>query len=142
MNEELITWMQKHKVCFESSPLYSIRNAMKEQIGFQLNVFAQHNGNSKVDPGSSESYKLYHQLGRIVRDAMPAQENGVCCRFEGFDFSFHLRAATSWKEEVQFVALLVHSENYFHPSDNFQTQCLAEIEQRLANMGAKPGAWR
>lgn len=142
MNNEFNQWIQEHKVCFEVAPLLYVQNSTLRQTGFELHLFAQHNGNNKVNPSGTEAYDLYRQLQRVAQTATAANEQPCRCEILPYDFSYRMRLESRLKPEVQLAILVVHHENFFEGVDQSQVECVNEIQGRLTRMGAQPHVWR
>ena len=68
-NERFSQWVRKHKVCFEVSPLILLNNFTKCQIGFMLNLYAQHpdSDNRHLTPKDKDWMEMYVELEEIVK---------------------------------------------------------------------------
>jgi hypothetical protein len=138
-HERISKWVREHRVCFEVAPLVVLKNTAKCQIGFTLNVYAQHPHLEKR-PKDKEWIKIYLELEEIVQAVLP-DEQRCRCEIQSFDNAVRIRPETGLKPEVQLAIIIGHRHNIFEPVDKLQEQCVAEIQAKLLQMGAQPRAW-
>jgi hypothetical protein len=141
MNEEFSEWIRNHKVCYIVAPLKWFFDARVQQIGFELTLYAQ-NAEAIVENEEKNSYKLYKRLVEIVQTAIAQDKPGCRCEVLSYDFAFHLRPVTRLKNEVQVIVLVVNGEKPFRPADEFLATCVSQIQNQLANMGARYRVWQ
>ena len=86
-----------HNVCFEVLPLKWFLDARIQQIGFELTLYAQGNGQT-VDSEEKKSYELYSGLEKIITSAIARDNPGCRCEILPFDFAFRLRPRDTLQE--------------------------------------------
>jgi hypothetical protein len=141
MNKEFYPWIRDHKVCFEVLPLKWFFDARIQQIGFELTLYAQGNGQT-VDSEDKKFYELYSGLEKIITSPIAQDNPGCRCEILPFDFAFRLRPVTQFKKEIQLVVLVVNRENPFRPVDEFLANCSSQIQKQLTKMGARARVWQ
>ncbi len=134
-------WIQEHKVCWELFPYYAMDNGERIQIGFELDLYAQHLPSVVADPGCKECEVVYKNLEQIARLALPTEFRPTKYDIQQFDASFHLRPETKLKPEIQVTILILHREGFFDPVDECERKCTDEIQKNLKNIGVQRKVW-
>ena len=140
-NSELQSWIREHKVCWELLPHWMSDRGNRVQVGFELNLFAQHGPSVLASPGCPKCQDLFRVLQQIAQAALPTENRPTRYEICPFDSSFHLRPETRMKNEVQLTLLLIHRENVLDPVDDCEHKCATEIEERLKELGAQRRVW-
>ncbi len=138
---DLNEWIREHKVCWELFPYYALGRGGRIQIGFELDLYAQHLPWVKTNPGCKECEEVFKKLEEIARLALPTEFRPTRYDIQPFDASFHIRPETKLKQEVQLTMLIIHREGYFDPLDECERRCAAEIQQHLKNLGVQSKVW-
>ena len=138
---DLKEWVREHKVCWELLPYFEYNQSKKIQVGFELDLYAQHLPEVKADPGCMECQELFKKLQQIARLALPTEFRPTRYEIGPFDASFHIRRETNMKSEVQLRMLIIHREDLFNPVDDCERKCSAEIQQKLKDLGVQSRVW-
>ena len=138
---DLKEWIRQHKVCSELLPYFEMHESKKVQVGFELHLYAQHSPGVMANPGCKECQEVYKHLQQIARLALPQEFRPTRYEIEPFDASFHIRKETKMKSEVQLTMLIIHREGFFNPVDDCERRCLAEIQQKLKEIGVQSKIW-
>jgi hypothetical protein len=138
---DLTEWIQKHKVCWDLLPYYAVDGGPRIQIGFELDLFAQHLPSVVANPGCKECENVYKNLAQIARKALPTEFRPTKYEIQQFDASFHIRRETNLKTEIQVTVLIIHREGLFDPVNECERKCADEIEKHLKNMGVQRKVW-
>ncbi len=138
---ELHEWIKEHKVCWELFPYKPMGIDGRIQVGFELDLYAQHLPSTNANPGCKECEKVFKQLEQIAHLALPAEFRPTRCEIQQFDASFHLRPETKLKPEIQLTILIVHREGFFHPVDECERKCADEIQKHLKSIGVQRKVW-
>lgn len=144
--QTLREWVAQHKVCWELSPLveqdrHPNQAPTRIQVGFELQLFAQHAEDAKPSPGCPECVTLYERLRAIAVFTLPKEQRPSRYELSPFDSSFHLRPESGWVQEVQLTIRIIHGSDYFRGIDDCEKTCVEEIQGQLRALGAQPKAW-
>lgn len=134
-------WIRRHKVCWELLPYRVSLRGSSAQVGFELNLYAQHEPASFASPGCPKCQEVFHTLQQIAHLVMPQESRPTRYEISPFDSSFHLRPENKMRNEVQLTMLLIHRDNLFDPLDECERKCATEIEKNLKELGAQSRAW-
>jgi len=134
-NIDLTKWIYEHKVCWELSPYFAIvAEDRKEQIGFELDLFAQHSDRTDINPGCRKCEELYAGLQHIAISVLPHEKRPTAYEIEPFDAAFHLRLETKMKTEVQLKIVIRHHSDVLRPLDECEQKCCREIRLNLERL--------
>jgi len=113
----------------------------KIQVGYELDLYAQHDPGVKADPGCHECRDLHDILKILAIQVLPKENRPSRYQIEEFDAAFHIRPETNLKVEVVLKMLIIHREDFFAPVDLCEQKCSAEIQRNLARLGVQPKVW-
>lgn len=144
--ETLRKWVAQHKVCWELSPLVELdqhpnQPPARVQVGFELQLLAQHAEDVKPSPACPECVTLYEKLRAIALFTLPKEHRPSRYELSPFDSAFHMRPESAWVPEILLTIRIIHGNDYFKTIDDCEKKCAAEIQERLRTLGAQPKAW-
>lgn len=139
--DEVRSWIREHRVCWELAPRCELHDHGRIQVGFNLTLLARHPPSPTAEPGGEECYRHYQALRQIARLVLPKEIHPTRCELSPFDASHHLRPETRWTPETELTVEITHRDATFGDVDGDERGCVAEIQEGLRQLGARPGVW-
>ena len=141
--EELKAWIQRHKVCWEISPLQEmIKGHGVQRTGYELHLFAELTSPGAGMERATAAEDVYAGLRRVV-NCLKSDDNDPLAHSEvsTFDHSAHLRSETGFVPEVQitFVATQAHAGRQL--TDQEIHARIVAVEAELHGLGLHRKAW-
>jgi hypothetical protein len=138
---ELKEIVQRHKVCWEVLPEYTIdASGKKVQIGFDLiltGTIEPHHGEETIMvPGCSECIRVLEDLRKIADWIIPKGE-GCSCRWEiqTLENMVQFASARRFREDMVIKIRVLHCQQT-------EEDCLKKMEQALKSIGAQKVSWK
>lgn len=143
MLEPLRQIAERHQVCYEVCPEWSMSEGRKISIGFELdlcgiNEHATENAESHPVPGCPHCSRTYEELREIAEWILPREERPSRYEIQPFDRALHLAPAKRHRRrEVVVTIVIMHRSDFNRPVDDCENLCLKEMRQRLAQLGIR-----
>ena len=134
---------ERHQVCYEVCPEWSMSEGRKISIGFELdlcgiNEHVTGNVESHPVPGCSYCSRTYQELREIAEWVLPREERPSRYEIQAFDRALHLAPAKrKRRSEVVVTIVIMHRSDFNRPVDDCENLCLKEMRQRLAQLGIR-----
>jgi hypothetical protein len=127
---------ERHTVRFEARPEYQIVDGEKRAIGFSLELYGTHDhGDSSLDPGCPKCLRTFEDMKTIAESILPTGDRASQYEILPFDHAMTLDPGRGLRAEVVLKVKILHRRNYFAPVDECEEACLAEMKQKLKDLG-------
>lgn len=127
-----------HKVHWQIYPEYRLVDEQLVKVGFELVLFGTHDHPSQHPaPGCDACVKVYKALSRVAGFALPREERPTLFEIEPFEAALLYPVSGTPSIEVAMRIRLLHRADSLLPIDECQRRCLAEIEDRLRQLGVR-----
>ncbi len=140
---ELKDLVQRHKVCFESYPIWHVPAAGgRIAIGYELDLIGTHDHPAHPPAaGCIECRPVFQALTTLAHGIMPP--NGRASRYaiEPYDVALHFSPRRKMRKDVIVAIDIVHRQQFDRSVDECEIHCLAEMKEKLKALGAKPFQW-
>ena len=139
--------VQLHQVSYEVWPEWYMKDGIKIQIGFELQLcginHADSNGNAEHPvPGCPICFKTYSELREIANWVLPIDERPSRYEIQAFDHALHVASAKRFRRrEVVVTIVIMHRSDFNRPVDDCENRCLKEMRQRLSQLGIREDVW-
>jgi hypothetical protein len=138
---ELLELARRHRVRWEVWPEREVSHGDVKQIGFEIDLIGEHfQVHHQPSPGCDECQIVYRALRKIADYAVPKAERASRYPMDRFDGTMPYDRAGEGTGFVTLTIRILHRTGYHDPPDDCERLCLAEIEQKLSVIGARPGA--
>lgn len=138
--KELVT---RHQVCFETYPIWHVLpGGGKVQIGFELDLIGTHDHPRKPpSPGCAECHTVYRALITIAQAILPPSDRPSRYAIEPYDVSISFSPRRKMRKDVSLAIDVMHRDRFDCPLDECEVRCLAEMKERLKQIGARCEHW-
>jgi hypothetical protein len=138
--DELRELVAQHGARYEVWPEYQLAGDKKVAVGYSLELYASHDHEgSQLSIGCERCQETYNDLKRVAEAILPQEKRDSRYEIAPFNRSIHLDAKHHLRGEVVLKVKILHQENYFHPVDECEEECLVEMKQKLDELGAQRG---
>lgn len=135
--------VQRHWVCWEVWPECALVAGQKRQIGFALELSGTHEpGVEHPTPGCRHCRKVFAALQTIAVYILPREERPSWYEIEPFQSSLHYSPGRRNRPDVSLTIRIMHRNHFEQPVDECELRCLAEMKQRLRDLGASEGRYK
>jgi hypothetical protein len=137
---EIRAWVEERRVSWDITRLVEMHEGASVQVGFTLNLYAR--VPTEIPPSSerrSAAIAIWDRLRSIVDSLAQQQPEGTDIEIGPYDAEELFRRETGFKAEVSLEARIVHEKGHFQPLDDRDR--LRPIEERLRELGLRPGHW-
>lgn len=132
--------IERHSVHYETRPEEQFVNGRIIKIGFELQLYGTHDqGEARLTPGSESCLHTFADLREIAEWIMPHDERPSRYEIVPFDRALHLSPAHKLRGEIVLTMKILHRDGFFEPIDECEQRCLAEMKQKLGDLGAHQG---
>jgi len=136
--QELKQLVEKHTACYEVYPDWLLVDGEQRKVGFELELFGtQDHGSSRLTPGCELCVSTFADLRRIAEWIIPREWRDSQYEIMPFDAALHETAARKLVPEVALIIMIGHRHNFTEPTNECETRCLLEMEQRLKQLGVR-----
>lgn len=146
--ERLREIVEQHQVCYEVWPEWYMKDGIKIQIGFELQLCGinhedQPGSSHHAIPGCPICFKTYSELLEIAKWVLPVDERPTRSKIQAFDHALHIASAKRFRRrEVVVTIVIMHRSDFNRPVDDCEHRCLKEMRQRLSQLGIHEDVWR
>jgi hypothetical protein len=111
------------------------------QVGYALRLYAR--VPTEIPPSPERRAAIIATWDRLreIADALVAEEPGTRIEVDPYDAEERFRRENNFRPEVSVRARIVHEEDYFQPVDEDDRRRLRPLEDRLRELGLRPGHW-
>ena len=136
---------ERHQVCYEVFPEWSMSEGQKISIGFELDLCGinDHFTNKGIHPvpGCPHCARTYEDLREIAEWILPQEERPSRYEIQPFDRAFHIAPAKRFRRnEVVVTIVIMHRSDFNRPVDECEDRCLKEMRQKLSQLGIRESA--
>jgi hypothetical protein len=145
--EQLQKIAQRHEICYELSPEWSISEGRRVRVGFQLELCGADNhaiedGIRHAVPGCSYCLQTYEDMRQVAEWILPRDERLSHHEIQAFDRALHIAPPRrKHRSEVVLNVFIVDPSEINGPADDSDDHRLTEIE-RLSELGIHEGYWQ
>ncbi len=146
MPKRLREIVEKHQICYEVWPAWSVDHGRKIQIGFELQLCGTNNhvaakGEQPV-PGCEFCHSTYEDLRGIAEWVLPREERPSRYEIGGFDRALHVAPGSRHsRSEVVVPIYIMHRADFNREVDDCESRCLKEMKDRFKQLGIHEGSW-
>ncbi len=136
------TWAEKNRAAWDLGRLVEMHDGKPVQVGYTLTLYARVPTEIPTSPERREAVIATWDRLREIADSLVAQEPVATDIEVGpYDAEERYRRENGFRPEVSLEARIVHEKNYFEPVDDGARDRLRPMEQRLRELGLRPGHW-
>jgi len=135
---ECVEWARAHRLAYEITPLIEMRGGERMQVGFNFSLYAEVAEEDAEDTAAGEALK--QEMEAFVQDAL-AIEARVAQVEPDPERIVVTRPENQLKPELCLAWRIVHKEEYLTPVTSQDRERLAQLEQRLRQLGVKWSHW-
>ncbi len=140
---ELQQLVRRHQLYWEVWPEYLSFEGRPRQVGFRLGLLGTHDHPAHPPvPGCEECQKVYRDLVRVGRWILPKAQRDSVYRILPFEAAIAYPPHGGSRQDVVLSIRIVHRTGFDLPVDACEAACLAEMKDRLRQLGAQDGSWR
>ena len=130
------------RVCWEVWPECIFVGHEKRQIGFALELSGTHApGVEHPSPGCGYCHEVFAALQVIAAHILPREIRDSSYEISPYDQAIHYSHSRRNRPDVTLAIRILHRSGFERPVDACEVRCLAEMKQRLAELGACEGQW-
>ena len=135
--------VQRHKVCFESYPIWHVPlGGGKVAIGYELDLIGTHDhAQHPVTPGCDECKPDQRALLKIANAILPPNDRASRYAVEPYDVALHFSPRRKMRKDLVVAIDVMHREQFDRPVDECEMRCLREMKEKLKELGARPDHW-
>jgi hypothetical protein len=143
--EDLKALAQKHQVCYEVWPEWSLVEGQRVKIGYMLELYganAHEDGQDAchLGPGCGSCRETYEDMKRIAEWIMPQEERISRYEIEPFNRVLHIAPKQrKLRSEVVLTVKILHRHEVNLPVDECEQVCLKEMQDKLAALKVLEG---
>lgn len=132
--KELRDRVQRHKIHWQAWPEYHVDGSERRQVGFRLGLLGtQDRPSMRPVAGCPESWKVYTSLHELARWVLPEEEGESDLQVSVDDASL---VSEGDRRDIMVTIKIAHRRGFDRPVDAREMRCLADIEERLLELGA------
>jgi hypothetical protein len=139
---ETRAWAEKNRAAWEILPLVETTCGERRQLGYELDLYARIP--TEIPPSAERQRKTaetWDRLREIAESLSGLGREGERVEVEPFDAGGRLRPENHFEPEVLLRARVVHPAEYLAPVGADERQHLGPMEERLRELGLRPGHW-
>ena len=135
---------ERHKVCYEVCPEWSMSEGRKISIGFELNLCGVNDhdptGQTHPVPGCAICARTHAEMREIAEWILPREQRPSRYEIYPFDRALHIAPGQRRRRsEVIVKIVIMHRHDFNQPVDECENRCLTEMRQRLSELGIHQG---
>lgn len=135
--EELRDRVRRHKIHWQAWPEYHVDGSERRQVGFRLGLLGtQDRPSTRPVAVCPESWKVYTSLRELARWVLPEEEGESDLLVSVDDASL---VSEGDRRDIMVTIKIAHRRGVDRPVDAREMRCLADIEERLLQLGAPQG---
>ncbi|MHB8420450.1 MAG: hypothetical protein ACYDCL_20445 [Myxococcales bacterium] len=136
---QLRTLARRHAVRYEVlRELQPIGGALTP-VGFDLRLWGLHEHPQGTMPGCPECVKVYAALKEIATWTLPEERRPSWYQIQPFDATLRVSPENRQRDEVLLEVQILHRHEFLSPIDSCEERCLAEMREKLAELGVPEG---
>lgn len=136
------TWAEENRAAWDVGRLVEMHEGKAVQVGHTLTLYAR--VPSEIPPSPERRAAVIATWDRLreIADALVEQEPaGTDIEVGPYDAEERFRRENGFRPEVSLEARIIREKDYFEPVDDGARERLRPIEQRLRDLGLRPGHW-
>jgi hypothetical protein len=140
--DETRQWAKENRAAWDLTRLVEMHEGSPVHVGFTLTLYAR--VPTEIPPSTERRAAVIATWDRLrdIAQALVAQEpEGTDIEIGPYDAEERFRRENGFRPEVSLEARIVQEEDYFQPMDADDQDRLRPLEQRLRDLGLKPGHW-
>ena len=142
-DKRLAELVRRFQVCWEEWPEQAIVDGEKTNVGFALDLYGTHDmATGRFEPGCRACQQVYEGLRAIAEWILPKEPRPSISVLSPYDGSVHYAPRRRDRPEIVLTIRILHQEDIDAPVDECELRCLADMKQRLRQLGAAEGQYR
>jgi hypothetical protein len=138
----LVDFVNRYHVCWEVWPEYLMVGGKERQVGFELELTGTPEaGTDHVGPGCPACRRVYSALHAIADWILPKEERPSRYEIGPYEQGLRYSAVRGNRPDVTLSVKVLHRRGFDQPVDQCEVRCLAEMKQRLKQLGACERQW-
>lgn len=134
--------IEKFRVCWEVWPEHLYIGGEKRQVGFTLELLGTHQSQSKHSgPGCPICKLIFALLHEIAEWILPKERRPSTYEIGSYEQAIRYSPLRNYRPDVLLNIKILHREGFERPVDACEVRCLAEMKQRLTELGARERQW-
>ena len=139
---QLTDLVRRFQVCWEVRPEYVFVDRERRQTGFSLELSGTHEtGVEHPTPGCSRCQQVYAALHEIAAHILPREDRPSVYDVGPYDHAFHYSPIRDGRADISLTIGIFHRGDLDVSVGACQERCLAEMKQRLNELGAPERQW-
>jgi hypothetical protein len=135
-------WAKQNRAAWELTPLVEMHEGRAVQVGFRLHLYARVPTEIRPSPERRAAIIATWDRMREITDSLVAVEPpGTEVEIGPYDAEERYRRENGFRPEVRLEARIVHKDDYFEAVDAEDRDRLRPLEQKLRELGLRPGHW-
>jgi hypothetical protein len=135
-------WAEENRAAWDLVALVEMHEGALVQVGYTLTLYARVPTEIPPSPERREAVIATWDRLREIADALVTEEPaGTRIEVGPYDAEERFRGENGFRPEVSLEARIVHERDYFAPVDDQARDRLRPMEQRLRELGLRPGHW-
>ena len=135
-------WAEENRAAWDLTRLVEMHEGKPVQVGYTLSLYAR--VPTEIPPSPERRAAVIATWDRLreIADSLVAHEpEGTDIEVGPYDAEERFRRENGFQPEVTLEARIVREEDYFQPMDSDDRDRLRPVEQRLRDLGLRPGHW-
>lgn len=136
------TWARENRAAWGLGRLVEMHEGEPVQVGHTLSLYAR--VPTEIPPSPERRAAVIATWDRLreIADALVAEEPpGTRIEVDPYDAEERFRRENGFRPEVSLQARIVHEEDHFEPVEDDDRDRLRPLEERLRELGLRPGHW-
>ncbi len=135
-------WAEENRAAWDLGRLVEMHEGAPVQVGYTLDLYARVPTEIPPSPDREAAVIAIWDRLRRIADALVAEEPpGTRMEVDPYDAEERFRAENGFRPEVSLQARIIHEKDYFQPVDEDERERLRPLEERLRDLGLRPGHW-
>jgi hypothetical protein len=136
------TWAEENRAAWDLARLVEMHEGKPVHVGYTLTLYARVPTETPPSPQRREAVIATWDRLREIADSLVAQEPaGTEILVGPYDAEERFRRENGFRPEVSLEARIVHAKDYFQPVQDEARDRLRPLEERLRELGLRPGHW-
>ena len=132
----------RFQVCWEASPEFAFVKHQRRQVGFTLELSGTHEKSVQhPTAGCRHCQEVYAALEEIAKHILPRDDRSSVYDLAPYDHALHYSPSRRGRPDVSLAIRIFNRGNLDHAVAECQERCLAEMKQRLRELGVREHQW-